>query len=181
MAAQKRVQDSSIREALECWRGNIQAAAAWVGLAPNNFRRRLKELALDPAALRGEPAAGAPPDHYIPDGPRQAAPFPPIDQQQSEGDISPAAGHAPNPVGMGAALPVVPRQRERPIRILPEYGDRIRRGRRRLAAETDNDLDDSALLGRFIEERFAIWVEELVRQVRESRGEGTGDKNEGGK
>jgi hypothetical protein len=82
---------------------------------------------------------------------------------------------------MGAALPVVPRHRERPIRLLPEHGDRIRRGRRRLSAETDNDLDDSALLGRFIEERFDRWVEDLVRQVRESRGVGAGDKDSGDK
>ena len=39
----------------------------------------------------------------------------------------------------------------------------------------------SALLGRFIEERFDRWVEDLVRQVRESRGVGAGDKDSGGK
>ena len=179
MPAQKRVQDSTIREALERWRGNIQAAAAWVGMAPNNFRRRLKELGIDPATVRRR---GAPASHgrYVPDGSGQAARFPASDQQ-SEADIYPAGGDAPSLVGMGAVLPVVPRQRERPIRILPELGDRIRRGRRRLAAETDNDLDDSALLGRFIEERFDVWVEELVRQVRESRAGGDGDKNGGGK
>jgi hypothetical protein len=180
MPAQKRVRDSAIREALERWRGNIQAAAAWVGMAPNNFRRRLKELGIHPAVVRGQGGAPASSSRYVPDGSRQAGRFPASDQQ-SAADIYPVGGHAPSLVGMGAVLPVVPRPRERPIRILPELGDRIRRGRRRLAAETDNDLDDSALLGRFIDERFEVWVEELIRRVRESRAGGDGAKNEDGK
>jgi hypothetical protein len=54
--------------------------------------------------------------------------------------------------------------------VLPEHGDRIRSGRRRLAAEADVDLDDSALLAQFIEEGFAGWLSRKLKSVRQERG-----------
>lgn len=53
MSAAARVPGEAIRKALHATGGNVTAAAARVGLAPVNLRKRLPGLGVDLAALRG--------------------------------------------------------------------------------------------------------------------------------
>ncbi len=52
MSAPLRVTNQEIRDALEASRGNVEAAARAVGIAPNNLRARLERLCIDVAAVR---------------------------------------------------------------------------------------------------------------------------------
>jgi hypothetical protein len=72
------------------------------------------------------------------------------------------------PTTMSSAIPDSGRS-EKPIRIPAEAVGRIRRGRRRLSAETDSDLDDSTIVAEFIEESFDPWVEKKVKALRAAR------------
>jgi hypothetical protein len=173
MAAPKLRSDADVKCAIERWRGNVRAAADELGIKPDNLRARLKVLAVDLEGLRKR---GAPfRDH------KRGTPQGPVMRPMGSGAANAGGGReslgAPFPAGgarsklvvMSSAVPELARRGEKPIRVLPDHADRIRRGRRRLSAEADSDVDDSALLAQFIEEQFESWLEDLIRRVREDR------------
>ncbi len=177
MGAPERVSKAAAIASLERWRGNVEGAADELHIAPNNLRNCIKRFSIDLQEIR---IRTHPQDQNGPNAPvrmergRSDGP----DDQQSASAIFPSANRPPTVSTVSSVVPEFARRGEKPIRVLPDHGDRIRRGRRRLSAEADSDLDDSALLAQFIDERFEGWLDEMVARVRREKSE-RADEQEG--
>jgi hypothetical protein len=131
----------------------VKAAAAELGIKPDNLRKRLIFLGINLQAVR---VGGAPRSPLVP-------PMPPEGRakhgdQKSSAALYPRQLLTPNFGTVSSAVTEFGRRADKPIRVLPEHGDRIRSARRRLSAEADTDLDDTQLLAEFIEEGFEGWL-----------------------
>ncbi len=175
MGAPKRVPDAVVSASILRWRGNVKAAAAEVRMKPESLRTRVRALGIDLDALRGSQAA-------TPEGPRGPvragmAPRGVITVGAGISRGSPRSsralyrGESEGPIlaNVSSTVPDFTRRADKPIRVLPEHGDRIRSGRRRLSAEADTDLDDTQLLAQFIEENFEDWLKHKLEAVRHTR------------
>ncbi len=175
MGAPRRISDRVLVAAFVRWKGNVEGAADSIPIAPNNMRKRLQALGMDLASARAEIRTGTfGISRYVPD---ESPPTePPVrlsgTAQRSAPAIYPKPVETPTLGSVSSAVPEFARRGDKPIRVLPEHGDRIRRGRRQLSAQADADLDDSALLAQFIEERWDDWLSEQTKTARRERTEG---------
>jgi len=178
MGAPKRVPDEVVSATILRWRGNVKAAAAEVRMKPESLRTRVRALGIDLDALRNSKVATP----KWPGGPVRAG-------MTLRGGIAVGAGivaggprsscalyrgegEGPTFASVSSAMPEFGRRADKPIRVEPRHGDRIRSGRRRLSVEADTDLDDTQLLAEFIEEGFEGWLKaklETIRQARDAR------------
>jgi len=155
-----------VRAAIEKWRGNVKAAAAELGIKPDNLRKRLLDLGIDLRTIR---VGGTPQSPLV-------TPMPPCDSARQGGHKSSAALYpgrllTPTFATVSSTVSDFGRRMDKPIRVQPEHGDRIRSGRRRLSAEADTDLDDTQLLAEFIEEGFEDWLKGKLEAIRQARSE----------
>jgi len=167
--AAKRVPNEVIKAAAKRWRGNVAGASAEVRMKRDHFRERCNRLSIDLDALRrGRPPCPLPP------------PMPPPAPGSLANEGDPVVSRAPYPrliempilQVVSSAVTEFERRADKPIRVEPRHGDRIRSGRRRLSVEADTDLDDTQLLAEFIEEGFDGWLKaklETIRQARDAR------------
>jgi len=164
----RQVPNEAIRAAAERWRGNVAGAADEVHIKRDHFRERCRRLRIDLDALRQGGAPSAP-----------LCPLSPLPAQAKTGDRKVAGAPYPKLVEMPTVSSVSStvsdfgRRMDKPIRVQPEHGDRIRSGRRRLSAEADTDLDDTQLLAEFIEEGFEDWLKGKLAAIRHARTEDT--------
>ena len=157
-----------VRAAIEKWRGNVKAAAAELGIKPDNLRKRLLALGIELQIIRLGGTPQSPPETRMPP------------QSQDEPGGQKSVGALCSGRVLTASFGVVSstvsdfgRRMDKPIRVQPEHGDRIRSGRRRLSAEADTDLDDTQLLAEFIEEGFEDWLKGKLAAIRHARTEDT--------
>ncbi len=153
-------------------------------MKPDNLRGRARQLGIDLNVLRGL-KRGTPNDTTSPltlPLPRNAGK--PAGGPKSARALYPRAVGSPSLIPVSSAVSEFTRRGDKPIRVLPEHGDRIRSGRRRLSAEADTDLDDTQLLAEFIEEGFEDWLKrkaEAIRRARETRDVHQGKDGKEGK
>ena len=179
MGAPKRVPDAVVSATILRWRGNVKAAAAEVRMKPESLRTRVRALGIDLDALRnskmatpewpgGPVRAGMTLRAVIGVGAGIVAGGPRSSRALYRGE-----GEGPTFANVSSTVSDFGRRMDKPIRVQPEHGDRIRSGRRRLSAEADTDLDDTQLLAEFIEEGFEDWLKGKLEAIRHARTEDT--------
>lgn len=163
MAPPKRIPDAAVIQAIREWRGNVEGAADQLRITSSNLRKRLVALEVNLATLRqgGTDSYHSHPIPSIPMTPIVAGKTHQGESHKSQGRLYPRRVPRPNLTDVSTA----PAAAERPIRVSPTVADVIRRGRRRLSAATDQDIDDTALLAKFVAETFEPWVNALVEQA----------------
>jgi len=167
MAAPKRIPDVAVKQAIVAWRGNVTAAADSLGIAPNNLRKRLADLGLDPAKLRSD-MSGIAPNVPVPIGTigttrthRHSSAG--THEQRNGAAIFPRRGGPASlsPVQQQAAseAAVVPmRSKQKPTRLKPEQLDRLREAKFDLQARYREDYDENRILWEFFDDGFDAWL-----------------------
>lgn len=163
MSAHQKVSNEDVRKTIATWRGNVEAAAADLGLTPRNLRKRLERLGISLEAIRSR--------HSMP-GPYGTDPVP-SGPMNRPGPNSPTSGGglyefpraAPSLSAMNATaakadeVPIATvRARQQPTRLRPEQLDELRAAKFDLMGKFKVETDENALLQQFFAEAFAAWL-----------------------
>jgi hypothetical protein len=181
MPAPVKVTSQAIMNALLKWRGNVVAAAGEVGMAPNSMYERIDRMGLDLAAIRsanaakpvtpfnaGNPVTGIKANERPSAGTQKTAPqagtvYP---RRPGKGTMGTMQATAEDDVPIKTA----PR-RHQPLRLKPEQRDLIQSAAWQLQARWQRATDENLILEQFIDEGFAVWLEEKLKGRKAKAGE----------
>lgn len=169
MSARRRLPDSAILGAIQQWRGNVTAAADFLGIAPINLRKRLSGLGVDLSLLRRLKDTGI---HDT----KQNVPIP----MRVNATLQTSRNHSggsifPRPAARATFAPVgevmMPRPKPpAPIRLTPEQVERLRDAKFELQYHLRAEVSESVILQQFFEDEFSAWLKARL-QERESEAQ----------
>ena len=161
MAGVTKVGPDQIRQALECWRGNVAATAASLGIAENSLRKRMKNMGIGAKALALLRSVRISATHTHPH--LSSMPTPQGDDRQPKDTQQQNAAHiypAPTPLRrFGSVQDGLPAAARLPkARLRPDQIDRLRDAKYDFQAKHRTDLREEDLLQQFFDEEFAAWI-----------------------
>jgi len=177
MPATSKVSNEQVRRAIEEWGGNVSAAAAALGMRPKSLRERIARLGIDLESIRATRTDPHDPSRPVParTDTGTTGPLARFDPSGSYGRKS-----APGPFPSGAPVPTLTRMQAAvkdtdapddeipvrtssappdPIRVKPEYQERVRQAKVKLIARYLRDFKGQGIFDQFFEERFDSWLQ----------------------
>lgn len=164
MPAPKRISDEAVMEAIQLWRGKVEAAADRLGIAPNNLRKRLDALRVDLSLLRDG-------ERYRMSNtqPNVSNPSTRTNRQKSAAPIYPGSGPRPIVPGMQSAAPSLPTipAKVKPTRLRPDHQERFREAKFDLQARFRMETDENRILEQFIDDCLDGWLRKKLAEKAE--------------
>jgi len=160
MAAHAKVSAQQIANALLHWRGNVQAAAAALGLSRHGLYKRIVSLRMDLAGFRRASKVVAPFATNIVAGTTVATT---IERPEKTSGHFRGAGRRPTfravetEASVDLPIKTAPR-RPTPLRLADPQRERLQRAAWILQARFQAATDENLILEQFIDERFEEWL-----------------------
>jgi len=164
MPPQKRVADPKVVGAIQKWRGNVQAAAEDLGMAPVNLRKRLNALGVDLSFLRAADryrTGGTQRDMSDRIGSNKSADTPRPEKRISAGISITGAGRSTLHAMTTTATALAEEQRAarpKPARLTPPHEERLREAKFDLQHVLRAEISETRILEWFFGDAFEGWI-----------------------
>lgn len=174
MPAPKRIPDAAVIGAIQKWRGNVEAAAEELRIAPVNLRKRLASLGVDLSLLRATDRYRTSSTHRNVSNPN------PLSDTLPTGELSRARIFSARAKGStlrgmtttATALAINDRARSKPTRLTPPHEDRLREAKFDLQARYRAEIGESQILEQFFADEFEGWIKRKLAAKSPVKAEG---------